>query len=75
MRFLEFAVALRKMGAQMNDVYRLDHDGRRSADDAHRGLWLSGGMPEIKSENDFKSLCAHIGREFVICNIEDIFLI
>lgn len=52
---------------------RLDREGRQSADDAHREMWELGEMPDIKGENDFRSFCVHIGREFVLENIETIF--
>lgn len=70
MTFTQFSNELkRRMGADMRTIYRLDQLGRESANDAHRDMWESGDMPEIKTANDFGSFCASIGREFVLDNL------
>lgn len=69
MDFLTFKTALLDMGATMQDVFRLDHEGRDSARDAHIDMWESGEMPECATRNDFESLCVWIGRDFVIDNV------
>ena len=70
LRFFEFAKELISEGATMKDVYRLDREGRENAVDAFGELWHEGKMPEIKDENSFKSFCVHMGRQFVLDNLD-----
>lgn len=71
---MEFGVfskkLVRRMGASLNTIYRLDHEGRMAAEVAHRDIWKAGGLDGVESENDFHSFCAHTGREFVLENLE-----
>lgn len=73
MGFLDFAAQLKRRGATMTDIYRLDRQGRESAKDAHLDMYESGEMENtgIYSRNDFHSFCVHIGREFVLYNLEN----
>lgn len=73
MTFKDFCDALKEQGATKADVYRLEREGRISADDAHRDMFEHGDMPEIRTENDYHSFCAYIGRDFVLDNIGILF--
>lgn len=72
MTYWRFANHLKAMGASIEDVRRLDREGRQSALDAHGDMLELG---EFETWNDLHSFCAHIGREFVLDNIDDLFFI
>lgn len=71
MTFSDFARELKKRGATTADIYRLDHEGRKNADSAFRAEIGTEYLPGITTENDFRSFCAAVGREFVLDNLAD----
>jgi len=69
----EFSRRILSIGGTYHDVNRLDDEGYQSAWDAHRDMWESGFMPELKTNADFAAFCYETGRDFVWDNMGDTF--
>ena len=69
----EFSRRILSIGGTYKDVNRLDDEGYQSAWDAHRDMWESGFMPELKTNADFAAFCYETGRDFVWDNMGDTF--
>ena len=69
----EFSRRILSIGGTYHDVNRLDDEGYQSAWDAHRDMWESGLMPELKTNADFAAFCYETGRDFVWDNMGDTF--
>lgn len=69
----EFSRRILSIGGTYEDVNRLEEAGYNSAWDAHRDMWESGDMPEIKTNADFAAFCYDAGRDFVWDNMGDLF--
>lgn len=70
MTFYEFKRRLMAEGASLRQIQNLDKLALECAMDAHSSAFDAGELAEygIISNNDFRSFCAHIRREFVIDN-------
>ena len=71
----EFSRRILSIGGTYEDVIRLDDEGYRSAWDAHRAMWESGFMPELKTNADFAAFCYETGRDFVWDNMGEVFFL
>ena len=69
----EFSRRILSIGGTYQDVNRLDDEGYQSAWDAHRDMWESGFMPELKTNADFAAFCYETGRDFVWDNMGDLY--
>ena len=63
------------IGGTYADVNRLEEEGRRNAEDAHRDEWKAGLLDGVAPDDygAFAEYCYEVGRDFVWDNMFDLF--